>query len=94
MVIFKYPVDVKPGEQTVRLPKSAVLVHAGPDGLGIPCLWARVDEDEATEEKRIRIVATGEPYEKEWTHMFTWMQRGFVWHMLVHKSFYEGWVMP
>ena len=87
MKIFKYPIH--PGLQDISLPRTAVLIFAGLDGVGDPCVWAQVDPDSKSFTRQIRVVATGEDYdEKAWIYAFSWVAAPLVWHLMVSKEFY------
>lgn len=57
--IFKYPLEVA-DEQMIQLPRNARLltVQAQRDKV---CLWALVENEEATDNVRIRCLGTGHP---------------------------------
>lgn len=90
MVIYKYELKPGSGAQVVAMPKTKVVVHVGDDPGGTCCIWAMVDPETPVEEKTVRIVGTGEPFDfQEWVQAITWVTGPFVWHLLIEKDFYS-----
>lgn len=88
MVIFKYKIDPVEGAQVMMLPKMIQVVHAGVDGVGNYCFWARVDPTSKSVKKKVRMLATGERFTSDWIYAFTWHDSELVWHLALHKDFY------
>lgn len=59
MKIFKYPVVVT-DHQVVRMPEGAKILCVQMQGAS-PCVWAMVDEQQASENRDVYIFGTGHP---------------------------------
>lgn len=57
MVIYKYPLEMKP-VQEVEMPHGAQIIHVAAQ-YEIPCLWAIVDPNSPTEKRVIGMATTG-----------------------------------
>ncbi|WP_417459103.1 hypothetical protein [Kordiimonas sp.] len=84
MTIWKYELEIT-DLQRVAMPKGAKILSVGKQG-AYACLWAMVDENEdATEERCIEIVGTGNPMHRSmgFARRFigTVVMTPFVWHV-------------
>jgi hypothetical protein len=84
--IWKYPLIVT-DSQIVRMPQGASVLSAA-DQYGELCIWAFVDSDQPTEERRVQIVGTGNPVDLtgEWQFVGSVQQSVFVWHVFVERT--------
>jgi hypothetical protein len=57
--IWKFPLELRSGEQTVEMPVSARIVHVHNQD-DRPCLWADVETTEPTRTRTFGVYATGE----------------------------------
>jgi hypothetical protein len=57
--IWKFPLEVT-DVQSVRMPRGARILCVQVQG-GVPCLWAEVDPQAASEDRTLRIYGTGHP---------------------------------
>lgn len=89
MVIWKYTINSFADEQTLMLPKKLEVVHAGLDADEKTCIWVRLESAMPKARKKIRIIGTGVHYDDNWVYAFTWHNGPFIWHLLLHKDFYD-----
>jgi len=79
--IYKYPIQIT-DRQIIELPNHSKIVHVGLDPEGNPCLWAEVDTDEyGFLELILFVVGTGRPTPPATTHLGSFVQGSFVWHV-------------
>lgn len=81
--IYKYPIQIT-DEQEITMPIGAEVIHAGLDPQGMPCLWAKVESDNPTEDVSVLVVGTGNPimFHTE-RHVGSFVQGPFVWHVFL-----------
>ena len=82
--IWKYPLDIT-DEQTIEIPRTHKFLTVQTQD-GQICLWALVNEDEPTIEKRIAVYGTGHPIPVHCGHYLGTAQTAeglFVWHVFV-----------
>lgn len=81
MTIFKYQLKVT-DEQTIRMPKDAMILTAQAQGQFFICLWAIVDPDAEQEERTFEIIGTGNHVSLRPREYIATVQLGlFVWHI-------------
>ena len=81
-VIWKYPVPVEDSFE-VDLPKGAQILHVGAQGV-MYFMWCLITHPATSVEvRRFRVFDTGQliPDDEDLTHVATWQQAGFVWHL-------------
>lgn len=79
--IHKYRLNIT-DQQTVDLPRGALILSAGLDPAGVLCLWAAVDTDKPAQPREIRIFGTGHPVpETPIRFIGTVNQGSFMWHV-------------
>ena len=59
MQVWKFELQLN-DEVALKMPACAVLLHVGTQGTQL-CLWALVDPEAPTAERRIRVAGTGHP---------------------------------
>lgn len=86
--IFKYPLswEQSTDRATVAMPSAASLIHYGNDPLGVPCIWAEVDELDGVETRVVRVVATGQPVPSGFTHVQSFKDGTFIWHIYLQDA--------
>lgn len=57
--VWKFPLAVE-DTQTIDIPKGAYLLHVAAQS-DVPCLWALVNPEAATEQRTFTTVGTGHP---------------------------------
>lgn len=77
--IFKYPVQVT-FEFTLVLPKGAEVIHVDKQD-GVPTMWILHDLDREAELRTFYVVGTGTHVPVDTTHLGTWQDPPFVWHL-------------
>lgn len=78
--IYKYPLIVT-NLQTLNLPEQAQILSIECQG-DKPQMWALVDPYKPTEERTFRIFGTGDELNGfDGTHIATFQQPPFVWHV-------------
>lgn len=82
---FEIPMDeaaLNEGQFSLELPRDAVLLHVAVQDRAphAPCMWFSLDEESEPEVRHFAIVGTGHPHLLD-THVATWQQHGFVWHL-------------
>lgn len=80
--IYKYPIEIV-SIQTLELPVGAVIVHAGLDPQGTPCLWAKVDNKAPVEPRHIIVAGTGHCLTEYLLHVGSFVQNDYVWHVFI-----------
>ena len=81
--IYKYPIQIT-DEQEITMPTGAIVIHAGLDPQGTPCVWARVDTEAEPEPVSILVYGTGTTMEYEpLEHVGSFTQGPFVWHVFL-----------
>lgn len=81
--IYKYPIEIT-DYQEIGMPVNAKVIHAGLDGKGTPCVWAMVDNKNATESVPVLVVGTGNPIpQSARRHVSSFNQGPFVWHIFI-----------
>jgi len=73
MIVYKY--DITHGE--VIVPAGKILL-AGRQDSRVYC-WVLIDE--ALPNRRVRIFATGEEITNDWTHVHSFQDGAYVWHV-------------
>lgn len=72
---------------TIRLPKDARVIHVAVQQRAPhhPCMWVELTTDTTYfRDLEFAIVGTGREVPDDWTHVGTWQEQGYVWHL------YEG----
>jgi hypothetical protein len=83
MKIFKYPFAIQ-RRATVEIPSGHVLIHAGLDPKGIPCVWAMVDADTPKREVVLYVIGTGHDVPEEAPrHLGSFVREDDVWHIFI-----------
>ncbi len=77
--VYKYRLTGK-YTTTLQLPKQAQILSVQMQE-GVPTLWALVDPTEELIPRYFSIVGTGWEIEEEVTHIGTFMEGAFVWHV-------------
>ena len=78
--IYKYRIEIT-DRQLIRLPVGRKIIHAGPDPMGTPCLWAIIDTEDPAFPEELFIVGTGNPMPPLASeHIGSFVQGQFVWH--------------
>lgn len=78
--IWKYTFEIA-DSFFLSLPAGARILHAECQQ-GAPTLWALVDPDAELRARKFRIIGTGHPIDqKGLTHIATFQQQPFVWHL-------------
>jgi hypothetical protein len=80
MTIYKFPIPIQ-DTFTVPLPDDAVVVHAGLDPQGVPCLWARLDPNAPRTDRVFHLRGTGHPVPDDLHHIASFVNGPFVWHL-------------
>ncbi len=86
--VFKYPLEVMSGVQTLDIPEDAAILHIGSQDDKI-MMWYEVNPAEDIKQSHFRVYATGEPIQKYSTkwgdeypdHLGTVQMGKFVWHV-------------
>lgn len=79
--IYKYPIEIT-DRQEIQMPFNAIVIHAGLDPKGVPCVWAEVESNKRLAPVELFIVGTGNPMpEKSTVHIGSFVQGPFVWHV-------------
>jgi hypothetical protein len=79
--IFKYPISIKPGRQTLRMPQVSNFLSFQIQG-GKPCLWVEVNTDYIDVDIEIEIIPTGVKMENEGIYKGTIVDENLeVWHL-------------
>jgi len=62
MVVWKFVPEPSADNTsaTVEMPRGSRFLSAGPDPLGVYCLWALVDPEMPLTKRRVTLLATGE----------------------------------
>ena len=78
--IWKFPL---PGHGiSLTLGDFPKVVHVGPDPQGVPCVWVEHGHDSVHPTNlRLEIVGTGERVPRDMTHVGTFIDGRFVWHV-------------
>lgn len=63
LTICQFPIAIT-GEQLIDMRRFAKILCVQMQGLQ-PCLWAVVDRDAHTEQRTIRTLGTGQPFDEE-----------------------------
>lgn len=84
--IFKYPIAIT-DEQEICVKKEggtrSKIVHVGLDPAGQPCVWIEHFPGNYIETWKIRIIGTGHDISGALSHVGSFVQRSFVWHVYV-----------
>jgi hypothetical protein len=82
VVVYKYSFRVQVPTFQLALPVGARIVHVGLQH-GVPCLWAELDPSRPLEERRFKVMATGEIFDESARHVGTFFADSgrFVWHL-------------
>ncbi len=75
--VYKYPLTL--GTLTVEMPRGGKPLHVAMQS-GLPCLWALVDADNASESRCFTVVGTGHPV-PDGEYVATTHDGPFVWHV-------------
>lgn len=65
----------------VNMPIGAKIVHANTQN-GEFCIWAQVDTENNTEERRFAVIGTGWEIDEDIVHLGCVMEGVFVWHIV------------
>ena len=80
-VIYKYPLQIMSGIQTVELPDKSKLLSAQMQGSSL-CLWARVNPKFAKINRHFRVIGTGQEFNSVGLEYVATIQDApFVWHL-------------
>lgn len=81
MTIFKYLLMVQ-DTQVINLPRGAEILTAQYQGSSL-CIWAKLDESEPLEPRRIRVAGTGHVIPVEGHYIATVQQfnGNLIWHI-------------
>ncbi len=78
---YKFKIDDNP---KVEMPRYAQILHVGMQGHD-PTIWARVNTEEPTVQRKLRVAGTGHPLKgaEIAPHIGTFQSHGgqFVWHV-------------
>lgn len=81
MKVFKYPFAIEK-IATIEVPSGSVLLHAGLDPVGTPCVWAIVDQNNPKTLIEIFVVGTGHDVpEQAPRHLGSFVRLDEVWHI-------------
>jgi len=91
--VWKFPLT-EPSPFSLRLPVGAKVLHVA-EQHGTSTLWAEVACDDdfqaAFEERTFYVVGTGDRIPDEaGSHVATWFDDPFVWHLYAPKLTYDG----
>ena len=82
-VIWKFPLALESAVQSIEMPEGAAIIKVA--WQDCPCLWALCEPDNSKETRKFFILATGQPFEGDYTmfHHGSVLQNGgqFVWHV-------------
>ena len=78
--IWKYPLLLIDGYQSLRMPAGARVLMIGLQQDHI-CLWAEVDPDEMAYFRRFSVHRTGHPIPPDRKYCGSVQQSAFVWHV-------------
>lgn len=82
--IYKYTLepDVTDADRLVtRMPVGAQVLHYGLQDHRL-CVWAQVDDRiTGVRERYYRVHGTGDEVVTNYSHLFTWQDGPFVWHL-------------
>lgn len=84
--IYKYPLSLASGVQSVTLPEGAKVIHFGIQG-DVPCIWARVDPFATAQQTRyFWALGTGSDVKDNLKHIGTVLHGAYVWHLFEVKQ--------
>lgn len=101
--IWKFPLDFANGEPVaVDMPESAEVLRLAMQGPAhgrahlTPTIWALVDSDNPTEQRRFAVYGTGHDLPRHARYVGTWDAPPFVWHVfeLVGEPLPDGLDLP
>ena len=79
--IYKYPLSLASGPQSITLPQDAEIVYFDMQD-GTPCIWARVEPFGTVQRVRhFWIIGTGFDIKDNLKHVGTALHGAFVWHL-------------
>lgn len=82
--VYKYRLNIT-DEQRIEVQKEAgspcSIVHVGLDPAGVPCIWMELTPGGYIERHVIHIVGTGNPISGSLSHIGSFVQGPFVWHV-------------
>lgn len=83
--IYKYPLEFKPGFQTLELPEHAQIIHVAEQEDGQICLWAMIDTTWHVRRFTFMLYLTGQEIHEKFS-MMTYIgtvlcKSGFVVHV-------------
>jgi hypothetical protein len=81
--IWKFPLSLNT-EQEIKLPREAVIISVQFQK-GILFLWAKIDTESDTEERKVAIVVTGDDCDwcSRWNYIGTVQNNIYVWHIFI-----------
>jgi hypothetical protein len=84
--VYKYQLSFRE-DVTLLMPKSAVIVAVGCDGIGQPCVWAEVDFNRLheTQQRKFGVYGTGGHVPDFWEYRGTFFAMPYVWHVFEEK---------
>lgn len=85
ITVWKYPIEIT-DEQEIEMPSGAIILHAGLDPTGQPCVWAQLDPNRPLERRKIYVAGTGGPMSWYHDHISTFVDGSFVWHVFSDKT--------
>lgn len=88
--IWKFAVPLSSKVESLLMPVGAEILHAAMMN-GYLCFWARVDVDSEREERKFKVLATGERFISSSNYQLDYIQtvldQSFVWHLCeVHND--------
>lgn len=101
--IWKFPLDFANGEPvTVDMPEGAEVLRLAMQGPAhgrarlTPTIWALVDSDNPTEQRRFAVYGTGHDLPRQARYLGTWDAAPFVWHVfeMVGEPLPDGLDLP
>ena len=89
-VVWKFPLDLRPGPQKLEMPVGAMVVHAFTQviaGRPSPVMWATVDPTTPTQPRTFHVLATGEEYRLPVSRYVGTVHVDWtVWHIIEDRS--------
>lgn len=77
--VLKWPIEVE-DVFALRLPIDSEVIHVDLQD-GEPFMWTLGPASSDTEERIFFICGTGSPVQDDWTHLASFQQPLFVWHL-------------
>jgi hypothetical protein len=81
--VWKFPIKIE-DVQSIEMPHGAMILHAGLDPTGQPCVWAGVRSEIKTSKQTVYVTGTGHPIpEGPTAYVGSFNQGTFVWHVWI-----------